>query len=303
MPLTTLHLTPLPPFDFHQAVTGHGWYQLLPFSYDAGAGALTWPQRLPGGEIARILVSGSTVFEPEPWVRAEVETAQPLDNVQREELARTIAWVVNAERDLRSFYAHAAHDPGYAKAIAQAQGRFLRSPTLFEDFVKVICTTNTTWSQTKGMVKAVITGWGEPAVWEDDMCFPTPTALATASEPELRTRGRLGYRAPYILELAQRVTTGNLDLDTFRQPDIPTLELRKQLLRIKGIGPYAAASLLTLLGHFDHLAVDSWTRKLVLPRYFPGRSDVSDAEIVALYAGWQPFQQLAYWFYDWGTDG
>jgi len=300
---TTLHLTPQPPFDFHQAVTGHGWYQLLPFRYDADDGALMWPQRLPGGEIARIQVSGSTVFEPEPWVRAEVETAQPLEEVQRDELAKTIAWVVNAERDLGPFYAHAAHDPGYAKAIAQAQGRFLRSPTLFEDFVKVICTTNTTWSQTKGMVKAVISGWGDPVVWEDDICFPTPTALATASEPELRTRGRLGYRAPYILELAQRVTTGDLDLDTFRQPDIPTLELRKQLLRIKGIGPYAAASLLTLLGHFDHLAVDSWTRKLVLPRYFPGRSDVSDAEIVALYAGWQPFQQLAYWFYDWGTDG
>ena len=303
MPLTTLHLTPLPPFDFHQAVTGHGWYQLQPFSYDADAGVLTWPQRLPGGEFARIQVSGSTVLETEPWVRTDVGTDEQLNADQMQWLADTITWVVNAERDLRPFYAHAAHDPAYAKAIALAQGRLLRSPTLFEDFVKVICTTNTTWSQTKGMVKALITGWGEPALWDGDMCFPTHTALATATEPELRTRGRLGYRAPYILELAQRVTSSDLDLDAFRQPGIPTPELRKQLQRIKGIGPYAAASLMTLLGHFDHLAVDSWTRKLVLPRYFPGRTDVSDAEIVAFYADWQPFQQLAYWFFDWGTDG
>ena len=79
------------------------------------------------------------------------------------------------------------------------------------------------------------------------------------------------------LEVGDAGRAGDLDLDTFRQPDLPTPDLRTQLLRIKGIGPYAAATLLTLLGHFDHLAVDSWTRKLVIPRYFPDRSDVTDA--------------------------
>ncbi len=299
---TTLYLTALPPFDFHQAVTGHGWYQLGPFSYDADAAELAWPQRLSSGASVRVRLSGSTVYEPEPWVQAEVESMHALDADQRRELADAVAWMVNAERDLRPFYALAAGDPGYAKAIAQAQGRFLRSATLFEDFVKVICTTNTTWSQTKGMVRALIAGWGEQTPWEEALCFPTPAALAAASEPELRTRGRLGYRAPYVLELAQRVASGELDLEAFRQPGLPTSELRQRLLRIKGIGPYAAASLLTLLGHFDHLAVDSWTRKLVIPRYFPGRSDVSDAEIAAFYAGWRPYQQLAYWFYDWNSD-
>lgn len=298
--VTILHLSPRPPFDFHHAVTGHGWYQLAPYRYDAEAGVLSWPQRLPGGDIVRVRLSGSAVTEPEPWLRAEVETTTALDGTQTQLLLDAIAWIMNVERDLRPFYAHAAHLPGYEKAIALAQGRFLRSPSLFEDFVKVICTTNTTWGQTKGMVKALIQGWGEQAAWDGDWrCFPEPGALAVASEPDLRGRGRLGYRAPYVLDLAQRVASGDLDLDDFRQPGLPTTDLRKALLRIKGVGPYAAASLLTLLGHFDHLAVDSWTRKLVIPRYFPERTDVTDAEIIAFYADWHPYQQLAYWLFDW----
>lgn len=295
-----LSLTPIPPFDFHHAVTGHGWYQLAPYRYDEAARTLIWPQRLPDGGLACVRLSGSTADEPAPWLQAEIDAASPLTDSDRQFLAQTIGWVINAERDLRPFYGHAARVPGYEKAIAQAQGRFLRSPSLFEDFVKVICTTNTTWGQTKGMVRALIAGWGEATPWEEaGRCFPTPAALAAATEPELRTTGRLGYRAPYVLELAQRLVSGDLDLSTFCQPDLPTPELRKGLLRVKGIGPYAAATLLTLLGHFDHLAVDSWTRKLVIPRYFPDRADVTEAEIIAVYADWHPYQQLAYWFYAW----
>lgn len=295
-----LSLTPIAPFDFHHAVTGHGWYQLAPYRYDESSGVLSWPQRLPDGGLALVRLCGSSAGESEPWLRAEVDAPTPLSGSDEQNLAETISWVINAERDLRPFYELAARVPGYEKAIVQAQGRFLRSPSLFEDFVKVICTTNTTWSQTKGMVRALVAGWGEKGAWDSELAaFPTAAVLAQASEGELRTNGRLGYRAPYVLELAQRVVSGELDLNAFRQPDWPTPKLRKALLGVKGIGPYAAATLLTLLGHFDHLAVDSWTRKLTLPRFFPDREDVTDAEIIAVYADWHPYQQLAYWFYDW----
>ena len=62
-----LSLTPIPPFDFHHAVTGHGWYQLAPYNYDEAAHTLIWPQRLPDGGIVRVRLSGSTADEPAPW--------------------------------------------------------------------------------------------------------------------------------------------------------------------------------------------------------------------------------------------
>ena len=256
-----LEITPQAPFDFHSAVTGHGWYQLAPFRYEVETGVLTWPQIVPGGDFAHISLTGSHVDEPAPWLRAQITLARPLSQPDQTFLNDTIAWVIAAEIDLRPFYERARTVPGYETAIAQAQGRFLRSPSLFEDFVKVICTTNTTWAQTKGMVLALIEGWGdETSGAQNPRCFPMAAALAGASETDLRQRGRLGYRAPYVLELAQRVVAGDFDLESFRRHPWPTGDLRRALLKIKGIGPYAAASLLTLLGHYDHLAVDSWTR-------------------------------------------
>ncbi|MCO6450680.1 MAG: hypothetical protein J5I90_07800 [Caldilineales bacterium] len=304
MQSTILTSTPKSPFDFHSAATGHGWYQLAPFRYDAESRVLTWPQVLPGGEIIRIALTGSQAHERTPWLRAEVASPQALDQSGRDYVNAIVNWVMATEIDLQPFYRRAAQVSGYETAIDQAQGRFLRSPTLFEDFVKVICTTNTTWAQTKGMVRALIDGWGQEAGGDQgERCFPTAGALAGASEEALRQRGRLGYRAPYVLELARRITSGDLDLDAFRLPDWTTIDLRRALLKIKGIGPYAAASLLTLLGHYDHLAVDSWTRKLVIPRFFTGQEQVSNADIIAFYADWHPYQQLAYWYYDWEGTG
>ncbi len=73
---------------------------------------------------------------------------------------------------------------------------------------------------------------------------------------ELRTVAKLGYRAPYIRELADAVTSGRLDLEALKNSDLPTAELRKRLLAIKGVGGYAAANLLMILGRYDFIPVE-----------------------------------------------
>ena len=75
-------------------------------------------------------------------------------------------------------------------------------------------------------------------------------------------------------------------------------ELRKQLLSIKGVGPYAAATLLMLLGRYDFLPVDSWSFKLVSTE-FHGGNPVGKAEVEAAFEQWGEWKALAYWFWDW----
>ena len=41
---------------------------------------------------------------------------------------------------------------------------------------------------------------------------------------------------------------------------LATTELIKEMRGVKGVGPYAAENLLKLLGRYDGLALDSWTR-------------------------------------------
>ncbi len=91
---------------------------------------------------------------------------------------------------------------------------------------------------------------------------------------------RTGYRSRYLLELAQRVASGELDFSRWFQLDED--ELYKEIVSIKGVGPYAAGNLMRLLGHYRHLALDSWCRPQYSKIYRNGRK-VSDRTIARHY--------------------
>src|SRR5919198_596737 len=82
-----------------------------------------------------------------------------------------------------------------------------RSPTVFEDVVKTICTTNCAWSATERMVGALVEHLGEPAPGAPPTgpygrAFPTPEAMADADEAFYREVVRAGYRGAYLRALA-----------------------------------------------------------------------------------------------------
>ena len=76
------------------------------------------------------------------------------------------AHVLRLDHDLSRFYGLIAEDPDLSWAATGA-GRMLRSPTVFEDVVKTICTTNCAWGATVRMVNALVSSLGEPAIGGD----------------------------------------------------------------------------------------------------------------------------------------
>ncbi|RLC74596.1 MAG: hypothetical protein DRJ03_31700, partial [Chloroflexi bacterium] len=128
--------------------------------------------------------------------------------------------------------------------------------------------------------------------------FPCPDRLAAAGEEPLRSAARLGYRAPYVLELARKVASGALDLESLKRTGFPTDELRKRLLAIKGVGEYAAANLLMLLGRYNFVPVDSWALKMVSHEWYSGEA-IDRAKVEAVFERWGECKGLAYWFWDW----
>ncbi|MCL4504557.1 MAG: hypothetical protein M1140_00835 [Chloroflexi bacterium] len=210
-------------------------------------------------------------------------------------------WMLGLDQDLSAFYAAARDESRLARAIERAQGRLLRGATLFEDVVKTILTTNTTWPGTIRMVRALVDLFGDALPGDPARrAFPTPARIAESDAETLRTVVRLGYRAPYVLELAQAVASGALDLEALKTAALPTDDLRKRLRSIKGVGPYAVANLLMLLGHYDAIPIDSWALPLVSKEWHAGAA-VGPAEVEAAFAGWGQFRGLAYWFWEW-TD-
>jgi 3-methyladenine DNA glycosylase/8-oxoguanine DNA glycosylase len=227
-----------------------------------------------------------------------VEARDRLNGAEREEVGRKVWWMLGLGQDLAPFYELARGEPKLEHAEKNRLGRLLRSPTVFEDMVKIVLTTNTAWSGTIRMVEGLLARYGDTLPTDPSRnAFPTPAQIAAADEEGLRQVG-LGYRAPYILEFARATASGELDLEAFRDNAVPTEQMRSQLLDLRGVGEYAAASLLMLLGRYDYLPVDSWARKLVSHEWYDGEP-VSRKQVEAAFEQWGPWKGLAYWFWDW----
>ncbi len=283
-----LHLTARPPFSFAAVADSHGWRQLAPFRGDQNE--LFYVIRLATTRVIELRLAGA-----DGAVRVAADAS--LEPAEEAEVASTVTWMLGLDQDLSPFYAAAQGEPKLAGVAAGAKGRILRSPTLFEDVVKTILTTNTIWGSTKRMVANLVALFGDPLPADPSRrAFPTPAQLAATDEATLRNAARLGYRAPYVLDLARREAAGALNLEALRTADLPTPELRKRLLALKGVGPYAVANLLMLLGRYDAIPIDTWALSVVSKEWHGG-APIGPAEVEAAFARWGRWKGLAFWFW------
>ena len=280
-----------PPFNFRSVVSSHGWNQLQPFIWDEASGTLSYILRLSSGQVIDLVtsVADSGLKVDSPRLGAK----------EKAEVINTLTWMFALNSDFSEFYQAIREEPALANVEKLARGRVLRSPTLFEDVVRTILTTNTLWAATRRMVANLVQQFGEPLPSDPTRrAFPTVLSLAAAGEARLRADTRLGYRAPYIVDLAQRVASGEFDLEALKTSCLPTLELRRDLLKIQGIGPYASANLLMILGRSDYLPIDSWALKVVSHEWHDGQA-VTPAQVQSDMDKWGIWQGLVFWFWDW----
>ena len=283
------------PFNFLSVVNSHGWRQLAPFSYDGNTNMLSYVLRLSNGRVVELKLRDATDG-------ITVET-QKLNKSERKEVIDKVTWMCGLDMDFALFYTASRGEPKLARVKKRALGRVLRSSTIFEDVVKTILTTNTLWAATKNMTLKLVNEFGDPL--EKDTSrkdFPTPESIASSTPEFIREKIRVGYRAPAIYELAFRVASGKYDLESLKTVNLATLELRKELLTINGVGPYAAANLLMILGRHDFIPIDSYAVKMVSHEWYGGEP-VTAKEIEKRFEQWGEFKGLAFWFWDWEYDG
>jgi 3-methyladenine DNA glycosylase/8-oxoguanine DNA glycosylase len=281
------------PVDLKRTVISHGLTELPPVRVHPDESGFDVVLALPRGRPVRVRV------RPAGRARARVSARpRPTGRAQEQAILDGVRHLLRLDQDLSQLYALLAEDEALKWAVAGA-GRLMRGQTVFEDVVKTICTTNCTWSATIRMVTALVAELGEPARGERSgtphRAFPTPAAMAAADEAFYTDVVRAGYRGPYLRTLAAAVADGALDLEALATKtidELPDDELERQLLAIAGIGPYAAAHVMMLLGRHSRLVLDSWTR----PKYarLNGR-EAKDAAIVRRFRRYGPWAGLAFW--------
>ncbi|HEX4665359.1 MAG TPA: DNA glycosylase [Chthoniobacterales bacterium] len=107
--------------------------------------------------------------------------------------------------------------------------------------------------------------------------FPSAQSLAGTTEKELKTCG-LGYRAKNLLATAQRVASGEADVEgwaTLRDED-----LRTRLYELPGVGPKVANCV--MLFAYERLRafpIDVWIERVLRQHYFPRRRRLTTAQL------------------------
>jgi N-glycosylase/DNA lyase len=275
-------------FDFWRTVYSHGWCSLLPFRVDKTLLTFSRLLRLNDGALVDCTMKPSKYS-----IRIEARSRSPLTRGQKTETLASLSASLRLGEDFSSFHAEARRHPEYRWIARTRSGRLLRAPTVFEDLVKMMCTTNCSWSLTTSMVHNLIGELGESSS-DGVQAFPTPEAIAGVTEKFMRKKIRSGYRSPYLIECAERVASGELDVESWRTSVLSTEDLYHLVMDVKGMGPYAAGNLLRLLGRYNHLALDSWVRSQYAQLRHNGRK-VSDRTIERTYRQYGRWRGLFFW--------
>jgi 3-methyladenine DNA glycosylase/8-oxoguanine DNA glycosylase len=253
----------------------HGWYLLAPFHWSRSEKTLRRVEVL-GGKPREVAISFSA------------DAIRVVGAADTPELSAKITRMFQLHIDMAGFIVVARTSPDHAWVERSGFGRLLCTSTLFEDVVKIITTTNTTWRQTMRMVELLVEKCGRRGA------FPGPKDVARFTVDDLQRDCRLGYRAKSIHAFATSILDGSIDLKAIANPSQTTEELFASYRELPGIGPYGAAHLLAMDGRHDFIAVDSEFRRFVRETHHKGRR-VSDKTMLRRYNKWGRWKYLAYW--------
>jgi 3-methyladenine DNA glycosylase/8-oxoguanine DNA glycosylase len=204
-------------FNFKRTVISHGWSELLPFEFDQA-----------GWELKRVLdlehSDPVTVTIKVSKQKLEIDSSRKLSKRAIDKVARDTRHMLRLDEDMRGFYREMGAAPEFEWIVQQGAGRLLRSPTVFEDLVKMICTTNCSWALTEKMVTGLVENLGRKSN-DGRRTFPTPEAMALMPLKFYVNEVRAGYRSAYLKELAERVAAGSLRVEEWLASPLPTVEV------------------------------------------------------------------------------
>jgi len=272
-------------FRLKTVLLGHGFIDLAPHRYTWGSDRFATTLSAAG------FVVDVDVTQAGSGLRLDVSSR--LDASARAAVRGAVRRMLRLDEDLSDFWRLCASEERMRWVARRGAGRLLRSPTLFEDLVKLLFTTNCAWANTRGMTARLVQALGERAP-SGARAFPSAERCAAAGEKVFRDRVRAGYRAPALARLSREFADRTPLARALEDRALSTDELRSRLLDLPGFGPYAAGQALRLLGHYTDLALDSWCRSK-LAELTGRRRPPSERAVERMYARFGPWRGLALW--------
>jgi len=241
-------------FALPRDVCSYGYFLLAPNLWDVGSQTLLRPLDLEDGPATvTIAQSGGTGSA----LRAGFDRA--LGVAERKTARSQITRMLRLDEDETVARAFHRVDRRWKKS---GRSRLFRSPTMFEDVLKTVTSCNVTWPSTVHMNRRLCEVLGRSSSKGAPRSFPTAAKLARTRPGTLRGRCRVGYRDQRMVDLAKLFRPRGsrppeYDPAWFEDRSHDDEDVYKRLLELPGVGPYAAANIMQLLGRFSRIALDT----------------------------------------------
>ncbi len=184
-----------------------------------------------------------------------------------------LAEYLRIEEDIHGVIGSFPADLALGEAVAACRGLRLLRQDPWECLASFICSSTKQIVQIREIIRLLSRQFGSRVPASNELgethSFPGAEVIAAATETRLR-ECKMGFRAPYLRGTAQRVASGQLDLDRLRA--LSTSEAREALMECPGVGrKIADCVLLFAYGRQDAFPIDVWVERVLLNLYFKGK--------------------------------
>jgi len=267
-------------FSLRKTVLSHGWINLPPYKYDYENNILIRTEFV-NSNLMELFIS-----QKDNYIRVKVKSKVKLDNFTKNEIKKKIQNIFQLNIDLNEFRTLAKKsNKKIFRYLNAGGGRFLTGLSLFEDVVKTLLTTNTTWNQTVNMTQNFISQFNKIKYKTPMICgFPTYCEFKRIKPIKVIKGLRLGYRNEYLINIINKF----LEKEGFVNDD--KLTIANELKKVKGLGRYSIAHIKCLMGIFDEIPIDSEVIKYAKLKGIGH----SEKQITEYYQKYEQYAFLAY---------
>ena len=123
----------------------------------------------------------------------------------------------------------------------------------------------------------------------------TPVFILELGIDELRQLGISRQKATYLIDLAEKVESKQVDLDRLTKKDDSSVIA--ELVQVKGIGIWTAQMFLMFsLARLDVFPVDDLGIQNAIAQWYPADTERSRQDLLDLSQSWRPFSTVASWY-------
>ncbi len=197
---------------------------------------------------------------------------------------------LDLDRDYSVIKKELSHDGNVRRAIEFGSGIRILNQEKFECVLSYIISTQNAIPRIKKIVSKLCGMYGDKTEFmgRTYYSFPTAEQLRGVTADDLEPL-HAGYRAAYIADAVQKISSGEIDLDYVSSLD--TAAARKELLKIKGVGPKVAdCTMLFSMKKSDAFPIDVWVQRTMRALYCGEGANLNmiqtkAAELFGEYAG------------------